>query len=66
MEFQAEEEKRTKWSKFKSFLLESKRVYKITKKPSGEEFKVIVKVTSIGILLIGLLGFIIHIISQMV
>ena len=66
MEFQAEEEKRTKWSKLKSFLLESKRVYKITKKPSGEEFKVIVKVTSIGILLIGLLGFIIHIISQMV
>jgi len=58
-----EEEKRTKWSKFKSFIIESKRVYKITKRPSPEEFKIIVKVTSIGILLIGLLGFIVHIVA---
>ncbi|MBI2110707.1 protein translocase SEC61 complex subunit gamma, partial [Candidatus Woesearchaeota archaeon] len=48
----------------KSFIIESKRVYTITKKPSNEEFKVIVKVTALGILLIGLLGFIIHIIAQ--
>ena len=62
MEF--EEEKRSKWSRLKSFIIESKRVYTITKKPSNEEFKVIVKVTALGILLIGLLGFIIHIIAQ--
>ncbi len=46
--------------KFKSFLIESKRVYTITKKPSKDEFKSIVKVTSIGIGIIGLIGFIIQ------
>lgn len=45
-----------------NFIKESKRVFKITKKPEGLEFKSIVKVTGIGILIIGLIGFIIHII----
>ncbi len=47
-------------TKFKSFLIESKRVFKITKKPSREEFKAIVKVSAIGILIIGAIGFIIQ------
>ncbi len=47
-------------TKFKSFLIESKRVFKITKKPSREEFKAIVKVSGIGILIIGAIGFIIQ------
>jgi len=49
------------WVKFKSFVKECKRVLQITKKPSKEEYKTIVKVTGIGILLIGALGFIISI-----
>ena len=44
------------WIKLKTFFIESKRVFKITKKPSNEEFKTIVKVTAIGAALIGLLG----------
>ena len=48
-------------TRFKSFIIESKRVFKITKKPSKEEFKAIVKVSSIGILIIGVIGFIIQI-----
>ena len=42
-----------------SFLKEAVRVFKITKKPSKKEFLTIVKVSAIGILVIGLLGFII-------
>ena len=45
--------------KIKSFLLQSKRVWQILKKPSAEEFKGIAKVSAIGILLIGAIGFVI-------
>ncbi len=50
--------------KLKSFILECKRVWLVTKKPTKEEFKTISKVTGIGILLIGLLGFLINMIWQ--
>jgi len=46
--------------KFKEFLIECKRVLKVTKKPSRDEFKTIVKVSGVGILIIGLIGFLIH------
>ncbi len=48
------------FTKLKSFILESIRVFKITKKPSGTEFKTIVKVSALGIAIIGLLGFLIQ------
>jgi len=49
------------WVKFKTFLKECKRVLKITKKPNKEEFQTIVKICAIGMVIIGLLGFIITI-----
>lgn len=52
------------FKKLFNFIKESKRVFKITKKPEKLEFKNIVKVTGIGILIIGSIGFIIHIIWQ--
>ena len=55
------EEKVTILTRFKSFLKECKRVFMITKKPSMKEFKIIVKVTAIGIALIGVIGFLIQI-----
>ena len=54
------QEKHTLITRFKSFLKECKRVFMITKKPSIKEFKAIVKVTGIGILVIGVLGFLIQ------
>ena len=57
MEFQ--EEKPTLFTRFKSFILESKRVFRVTKKPTMQEYKTIVKVTAIGMALIGLIGFLI-------
>ncbi|MDD5331636.1 MAG: protein translocase SEC61 complex subunit gamma [Candidatus Nanoarchaeia archaeon] len=52
-------------TRFTSFLQECKRVFQITKKPSKTEYMAIVKVTSIGIAIIGVVGFIISIIAQM-
>ncbi|MFP4656360.1 MAG: protein translocase SEC61 complex subunit gamma [Candidatus Woesearchaeota archaeon] len=49
--------------KLKHFFNECVRVLKITKKPSGEEFKAIVKVSGVGILAIGAIGFVIQMIS---
>jgi len=43
--------------KLKTFVLESRRVLAVTRKPSRLEFTTIVKVTGIGIILIGLVGF---------
>ena len=47
------------WIRFKSFINESARVLRITRKPSSIEFKTIVKVSGLGIIIIGLVGFII-------
>lgn len=51
--------------KFKRFIIECKRVLKITKKPSMFEFKTIVKVSGLGILVIGAIGFVITMIRQL-
>ena len=42
-------------------LSEYVRVLKLTRKPSKEEFSVIAKVAGAGILLVGIIGFIIYI-----
>ena len=46
------------WIRFKSFVNECLRVLKVTKKPDSIEFKTIVKVSGLGMILIGLVGFI--------
>ncbi len=51
--------------KIKDFTLECIRVFRITKKPSQQEFKTIVKVSAIGILIIGLIGALIQILWQL-
>jgi len=47
--------------KFKHFVSESKRVLRVTKKPTKDEYLTISKVSGIGILVIGFLGAILHI-----
>ncbi|MEA2037934.1 MAG: protein translocase SEC61 complex subunit gamma [Nanoarchaeota archaeon] len=46
--------------RFKSFINECIRVLRVTKKPDKQEFTTIVKVSGLGILIIGLIGFIIQ------
>jgi len=52
--------------KIKSFLIKSVRVWHILRKPSMNEFKTIAKVSAIGILIIGFIGFIISILMHVV
>ena len=53
-----------KSQKVKRFIKEAVRVLRITKKPSKEEYKSIVKVTSLGIAVIGAIGFVIFLGKQ--
>ncbi|MBN2112470.1 protein translocase SEC61 complex subunit gamma [Candidatus Woesearchaeota archaeon] len=62
MEF---EQQQTWKTRLKSYLKECWRVLRITKKPSAEEFKVIVKVSGIGMAVIGLIGFLINMMKQL-
>ena len=52
-------------SKVKRFIKESLRVLHITKKPGKEEYLSIVKVSGLGIGLLGALGFIIFLIDHL-
>ena len=54
------------WESMKRFLIECKRVLKVTKKPNAEEFKTIVKISGAGILIIGFMGFVLHFIKEMI
>jgi protein translocase SEC61 complex gamma subunit len=49
-------------NRLKDNLIEYKRVFTVTHKPSMGEFKGIIKISSIGIAIIGLLGFLVHVI----
>ena len=51
--------------RIKAYLAECLRVLKITKKPTNEEFKTIFKVSGIGMLLIGFVGFIVLLIKEL-
>ncbi|MBN2459486.1 protein translocase SEC61 complex subunit gamma [Candidatus Woesearchaeota archaeon] len=54
------------WGRLSEFWVECKRVLRITKKPDKQEYLTIVKVSGLGILAIGLIGFILHMIYQFI
>jgi protein transport protein SEC61 subunit gamma and related proteins len=51
--------------RFKDFVAESGRVLRVTKKPTKEEYKTITKVSGLGIVFIGLIGGLFHIIREL-
>ena len=59
------EQKPSKLQLFKDFLVECQRVLRITKKPNKEELKTIVKISGLGMLVIGLMGFFIHLAKEL-
>ena len=61
----AREQKPSRMQKFKSFIVECRRVLTITKKPTMFEYKTIVKASAIGMAIIGLVGFIVTMIKQL-
>ncbi|MFP4523252.1 MAG: protein translocase SEC61 complex subunit gamma [Candidatus Nanoarchaeia archaeon] len=52
--------------KLKSFYKECVRVFKITKKPTKTEYKAIMKIAGLGILIIGFMGFVIYILDFLI
>lgn len=57
--------KPTKTSKLKSFWIECKRVLRVTKKPDKQEFATIVKVSALGMAIIGVIGFLISLLKEL-
>ncbi len=53
------------WTPTKSFFMKCKRVWHVLKKPTRKEFETITKVSAIGILILGILGFLISIAMKM-
>ena len=51
-------------AKISSYINKCRIVLRVTKKPTKQEFMTIVKVSGIGIILIGLIGFVIQMLRQ--
>ena len=49
----------------KAFVAKSKRVWLVLKKPSRKEFEMVAKVSAIGVLLLGVIGFLISILIKL-
>lgn len=50
--------------KIRSFFIQCVRVWRVLRKPSGLEYKTVAKVSALGILILGLLGFIISLVIK--
>ena len=55
----------SRWGRFKSFVGECLRVLKIIRRPDSFEFKTIVKVSGLGIIIIGFIGFVLFMLKQL-
>ena len=53
------------WYKIKRYITECVRVIRVTKKPTSQEFRTVVKVTALGMVLIGFIGFAIATVRQL-
>ncbi|MBI4148509.1 protein translocase SEC61 complex subunit gamma [Candidatus Woesearchaeota archaeon] len=56
--------RQSKLEQFKEFIVECRRVLRITKKPDRQEFTTIVKISGLGMLIIGVLGFLISVLKE--
>ena len=52
--------------RFDKFIKDSKRVLKVSRKRDGPEYFELAKVTSIGVLIVGAVGFVIVLIGQLI
>ena len=51
---------------FNKFIKDSKRVLKVSRKPDAKEYMELAKVVSIGVLIIGVIGFIIVLLGSLI
>ena len=54
----------TKIEQLKNFIAKSKRVWLVMKKPTRREYNMVAKISAIGILALGIVGFIISMIVK--
>jgi len=52
--------------RIRNFLSESKRVLLVTRKPGMKEFKLAVKITGLGMILIGFIGMLIRMVAYII
>ena len=52
--------------RFDRFVKDSKRVLKVSRKPDREEYFEFAKITALGILVIGIIGFVIVLVGQII
>lgn len=55
---------RRAYDSLKSFIVKSRRVWMALKKPTRKEFEMVAKVSALGILALGVLGFLISTIMK--
>ncbi len=51
---------------FNKFIKDSKRVLKVSRKPDAKEYMELAKVVSIGVLIVGVIGFIIVLLGSLI
>ena len=51
---------------FDKFIKDSKRVLKVSRKPDSKEYMELAKVVSIGVLIIGAIGFVIVLLGSLI
>jgi protein transport protein SEC61 subunit gamma and related proteins len=54
------------WIRLNKFGKECRRVMKVTQKPNKEEFLSMVKITALGMTIVGLIGFVLSMIQQLI
>ncbi len=52
--------------RFNKFIKDSKRVLKVARKPDAKEYTEFAKITALGILIIGAMGFVIVLVGQLI
>ena len=52
--------------RFDKFVKDSKRVLKVSKKPDSQEYLELAKVTSIGVVIVGAIGFVIFLLGSLI
>lgn len=53
-----------KFDELKAFFSKSKRVWLVLKKPSRKEFEMVAKVSAMGVIILGVIGFFISILIK--
>ncbi|MEE0942437.1 MULTISPECIES: protein translocase SEC61 complex subunit gamma [unclassified Methanobrevibacter] len=52
--------------RFDKFVKDSKRVLKVSRKPDAQEYKELAKVSAIGVVIIGVVGFVIVLLGSLI